>query len=62
MTIALRTAPVATPVRPGSVDRRVLKLEADRMARIVELRDAILDGTYEVSTADVADSIIAAHA
>jgi len=58
MTIATPNAPVK-PARAGTA--RIAKLEADRLRRVIELRTAILEGTYEVPAEAVADAVIAAH-
>ena len=59
MTITLPAVPATRPERPGHTDSTVGSFEAARAARIAELRQEILDGTYAVPATDVADVMIA---
>ena len=61
MTIATPTVPASAPARPGLAAEAYTRLEAERLARVAELRKAILDGTYSVDASVVADAIVAAH-
>jgi anti-sigma28 factor (negative regulator of flagellin synthesis) len=55
MTITLRSAVKLLQHPPLESTSR---FETERAARVDELRRAILDGTYAVSAAEVADAII----
>lgn len=60
MTVTYPTAPATAPVmRPGRLPEEPGRVELDRLARVEELRAAILDETYEVPAIDVADAMIA---
>jgi anti-sigma28 factor (negative regulator of flagellin synthesis) len=44
---------------PGREERASLKVNALRMERIDRLREAIANGTYRISAADIAEKIVA---
>jgi anti-sigma28 factor (negative regulator of flagellin synthesis) len=49
-------------MRPGRHVEAPSQFELDRLGRVIEIRQAILDGTYDVSALDVADAMISARA